>query len=264
MKSIIAGIVLLVIYIIFQVYIFNRDDYFGGNYDSALNVIESADEKLNETIKFLYPHINIKTRKDLDNAIAADTVYSEFLRSHIQVVDNDFAYHHNLIFKFDSTGHVSNISLEKMHPDSWLDDSKENYKPILSYFLQHDNYDNIDWGRLHPVWILVLLIIGTILIINLVFAIVKNDSKTYLNVVVLAGIGIVINLIHLSCNTMYQLYNETDTFVQIGKLPSSKSLIKMMGISSQYNALIIETSILFLLVILFSAFILRRNIRKEV
>ena len=264
MKSFIISLAILFGYVVFIIIYFNRYDYLPGNYNAAHTLLKSSDEKIQESLQFLASHMNIKNRLDLIRAINSESNSNDLHRHYNETDNDDIILHHNIIFQFDSLGNLDSISSVKMYGYSWLDSSDENYRPIISFVTQNTEYDNVNWGTMHFVWLISLSIIILSIAINIISRFLKKRKATYSSIITLASFGLLINCIHSMTKYQFELLRDTDTMIQIDQWASPKTLVKLMGINSHYNAIIFDFSIFFIVTIIITVFFWTRNIKNEV
>lgn len=249
MKAIIFGIFLLFTFLGAYYFIFYREGISNNNFGAAIYTLSEYQKDLENFKPFLK---NIASIKNL-------TDFKEYVKKDSQIVSYEFNNRSNeyngFIFDFDSTGKLINVESKIRFGSSGLDDYKENFAPIISYIFEHTEYENINWGIIHILWLFYLIIIAITIVISFLLFRLKKNIKYISNIIIYLIFALIINCFHLMLSNKY--FIDKDTPFMMMSIPSQKTFLKAMGLTTHYNAMIFDANIisLILLFIFFTIFL---------
>ena len=253
MKAIIFGVFLLFTFLVAYYFVFQRQDISNKNFDGATHILSAYQEVLENFKPFLK---NIASIKNL-------TDFKEYVKKDSQIVSYEFNDRKNeyngFVFEFDSTGQLINVESKIRFGSSGLDDYKENFAPIISYIFEHTKYENINWGITHILWLFYLIIIAITIVISFVLFRLKKNIKYISNIIIFLIFALIINCFHLMLSNKY--FIDKDTYFLLMDIPSQKTFLKAMGLTTHYNAMVFDANIISL-ILLFIFFIIFSNKNK--
>ena len=260
MKSIIAGLIIFLVYIAGIIFL-PGIGYDSNNYAFALKCFEKTDQKLDYSTEFLSPLIKIKTRDELLSIIKKDNRANR--DSYRDFGDKSQVLYKNIIFYFDSLGNFRQIRFANIYRYSEFQVNDDTYPPIISYLFQSTSNLKLYWGNLHYYWIIFVFALSVLIIFNLTLAILKKRNHYLISTIILTSLALVINMIHFAVYYQYNLSRTTEHEPDLN-FYSPVVYLKIMGMMSEFNALNFDVSIIFLIIIFISAFYLRKLLRTEI
>jgi len=248
MKAIVFSLFLLFTFLGAYYFIFQRDNISNNNFDGAIYTLSEYQKDLENIKPFLKNIISIKNLSD----------FKEYVKKDSQIISYEFDDKRNnyngSIFDFDSTGKLINVKNELRFETSGLDDYKENFSPIISYIFEHTEYKNISSGITHTLWLFYLIIIGLTIVINLILFWFRKRINYISNIIVYLIFVLILNSFHLMLSNKYFIDNDSN--FMMSSIPTQETFLKVMGLTTHYNAMIFDANIisLILLIIFFIIF----------
>ena len=252
MKALIIGFVILILFLGFYYFIFQSKNISNNSFKSAVKELSEADTAMSKIEPFLKKISSIKNLND----------FKEFVKKDTQIVSYEFDdkidYYDGFIFEFDNNKQLKRIRIDSQHLSSELNPYSEDYPPIISYIFEHSNYDKVNWGLIHLSWLFFLIIFAIFIIINS-FQYLKNKNiKNLYNVIIFLLFVLAMDTFHLVLSNKF--YIDNDAQFIISSIPSRTTMFKVIGIISNYQAMIFDANMIaIILLFVFIILLIHKN-----
>lgn len=261
MKALIVSILLLITFVSIYYWVLNKEYRNSGNYKAAIYTLSREEQTLLFQKYLLKNIINVKDRNDVINLINLYSKDSLIVKldsaSESYVVFESGPDNHTEIivfedcrFNFDSTSKLTSLKSELHYWSSYDDSLALQYAPVYSYMLQSSDPLMFIMKGTNSLWLLYLLIFSILIIVSSIVFIIKKKMQSIFNIVIYLIFILLLNTFQLVFSNYYFINENLEPSIIV----PSKNYFVFLGILSHNNALISDTNIIAVILLLICVF----------